>query len=153
MLRNFTDNINSSASADYFTFLTNRFYRSSDFHIICYLNRLITRPRVRSYGVTSTITLSPGRIRILLTRNLPAMCAKIICPDSICTRKTALGRVSTTLPSSSMVFFCGVFVPKSCGPVEIWVNLPVRSPLLREGGLTNCLIMLPGKFHYVNKFI
>jgi hypothetical protein len=29
-----------------------------------YLNRNTTRPRVRSYGESSTFTLSPGRIRM-----------------------------------------------------------------------------------------
>lgn len=58
----------------------------------------------------------------MLTRSLPAKWARIIAPDSIWTRKTALGNVSTTTPSSSIVFFCGVDFPKSCGAVEIVVK-------------------------------
>ena len=32
--------------------------------LFLYLNRNTTRPRVRSYGESSTFTLSPGRIRM-----------------------------------------------------------------------------------------
>lgn len=78
-----------------------------------YLNLLVILPRVKSYGVTSTMTLSPGKTRILLTRSFPAMCAKIIWPDSICTRKRAFGKFSRTLPSSSITSLLLSDFPKS----------------------------------------
>src|SRR6186713_2737853 len=49
--------------------------RRLDFHDCplkkTYLNRYVIRPRVRSYGDSSTLTLSPGRIRMKFMRILP----------------------------------------------------------------------------------
>src|SRR5262245_7122155 len=58
------------------------------------------RPRVRSYGDSSTVTLSPGRILMKCIRIFPEMCARTRWPFSSSTRNIALGRGSTTVPST-----------------------------------------------------
>src|ERR1700691_5343773 len=58
------------------------------------------RPRVMSYGVISTWTLSPGRIRMRCMRIFPELCARTVYPFSNSTRNMALGRGSTTVPST-----------------------------------------------------
>ena len=45
-----------------------------------YLYRYTIRPRVRSYGDSSTVTLSPGRILMKCIRILPEMCASTDVP-------------------------------------------------------------------------
>src|SRR5262249_43956541 len=45
------------------------------FMVFPYLYRYTIRPRVRSYGESSTATLSPGRMRIKFLRILPETCA------------------------------------------------------------------------------
>lgn len=59
-------------------------------------------PRVRSYGVSSTRTLSPGSILIKFLRILPEICANTLCPLSSSTRNMALGKDSRMVPSNSM---------------------------------------------------
>src|ERR1700684_877818 len=58
------------------------------------------RPRVMSYGVISTWTLSPGRMRLRCIRIFPELCARTVYPFSNSTRNMALGRGSTTVPST-----------------------------------------------------
>src|ERR1700683_1679131 len=58
------------------------------------------RPRVMSYGVISTWTLSPGRMRIRCIRIFPELCARTVYPFSNSTRNMALGKGSTTVPST-----------------------------------------------------
>src|SRR5262245_31032501 len=58
------------------------------------------RPRVRSYGDSSIVTLSPGRMRMKCMRILPEMWASTWWPFSSFTRNIALGRGSTTVPST-----------------------------------------------------
>jgi hypothetical protein len=77
------------------------------------LIRLVMRPLVKSYGVSSIITLSPGRTLIMLTFILPARYPKTTCPESSWTRKRALGKFSMTLPSSSIMSLFLLFLPKS----------------------------------------
>src|SRR3954470_23130427 len=60
------------------------------------------RPRERSYGDSSTFTLSPGRMRMKCIRIFPEMCARTLCPLSSCTRNIALGKGSITVPSTSI---------------------------------------------------
>src|SRR5215510_10483843 len=60
------------------------------------------RPRVRSYGESSTLTLSPGRIRMKFMRILPDTWASTLWPLSSSTRNMALGSGSTTVPSTSI---------------------------------------------------
>ena len=68
----FTDNHYFSFALDYFALFANFLYRRSDFHLnalleklaLAYFDRHVILPLVRSYGETSTVTLSPGRIRM-----------------------------------------------------------------------------------------
>src|SRR5262245_34893471 len=70
--------------------------------VTSYLNRYVIRPRVRSYGDSSTLTLSPGRIRMKFIRILPDTWASTLWPLSSSTRNIALGSGSTTVPSTSI---------------------------------------------------
>ena len=67
-----------------------------------YRARYVIRPRVRSYGESSTVTLSPGKIRMKNLRILPLTWAKTRWPFSSSTRNIALGSGSTTVPSTDM---------------------------------------------------
>src|SRR6267142_3107919 len=60
------------------------------------------RPRVKSYGESSTATLSPARIRMKFLRILPETCARTWCLFSSSTRNIALGSGSTTVAMTSM---------------------------------------------------
>src|SRR5687768_8430364 len=60
------------------------------------------RPRVRSYGDSSTFTLSPVRMRMKFMRILPETWASTRCPLSSSTRNIAFGNGSTTVPSTSI---------------------------------------------------
>src|SRR3954447_20587989 len=62
------------------------------------------RPRLRSYGDTSTRTLSPGFTRMRNRRILPARCASSSWSFSSLTRNIRFGRASVTSPSISS--FC-----------------------------------------------
>src|SRR3954447_16863466 len=59
------------------------------------------RARFRSYGETSTLTRSPGRMRMRKRRILPATWPRTSWPLSSCTRNIAFGSASTTSPSNS----------------------------------------------------
>ena len=67
-----TDNHDFSLALNNLALLANFLYRRSDFHLnalleklaLAYFDRHVILPLVRSYGETSTVTLSPGRIRI-----------------------------------------------------------------------------------------
>ena len=56
-----------------------------------YLSLQIIRPLERSYGESSIVTLSPGRIRIKFIRSFPLMCANTTCLFSSSTLNIALG--------------------------------------------------------------
>src|SRR5881296_4714840 len=73
-----------------------------------YLNRYVIRPRVRSYGESSTLTRSPGRIRMKFIRILPLTCASTRWPLSSSTRNIAFGSGSTTVPSTSIASSFGI---------------------------------------------
>src|SRR5215469_10419303 len=45
-----------------------------------YFARYVMRPRVRSYGDSSSFTLSPGRMRMKCIRIFPEMCASTLWP-------------------------------------------------------------------------
>src|SRR5580698_731931 len=60
------------------------------------------RPRVRSYGLNSTATRSPGRIRIKFFRIRPETCARTWCLFSSSTLNIAFGNVSTTVAITSI---------------------------------------------------
>src|ERR1043166_9229032 len=65
------------------------------------------RPRVRSYGLISTRTRSPSKIRIRNLRILPPVYARSSCPLSSLILNCVLGSASTTVPSISMASFLG----------------------------------------------
>src|SRR5262245_40599719 len=67
-----------------------------------HLYRYTIRPRLRSYGESSTVTLSPGRILMKCIRILPEMWASTLWPFSSSTRNIAFGSGSTTVPSTWM---------------------------------------------------
>src|SRR5205823_4257832 len=75
-----------------------------------YLNRYVIRPRVRSYGESSTLTRSPGRIRMKFIRILPLTCASTRWPLSSSTRNIAFGSGSTTVPSTSIASSFGILL-------------------------------------------
>ena len=86
-----------------------------------YFRRYVIRPRVKSYGDSSTRTRSPGRIRMKFIRSLPLMWAKTLWPFSNSTANIVLGSGSMTVPSTSIASFLatGVGVPfltMSAGP-------------------------------------
>src|SRR5258706_7153926 len=60
------------------------------------------RPRVKSYGESSTATLSPAKIRIKFLRILPETCARTWCLFSSSTRNIAFGSGSITVAMTSM---------------------------------------------------
>src|SRR5271157_178630 len=60
------------------------------------------RPRVKSYGESSTATLSPARIRMKFLRILPETCASTLCLFSSSTRNIALGSGSITVAITSI---------------------------------------------------
>src|SRR5438270_9816485 len=63
------------------------------------------RPRFKSYGDSSTNTLSPGTTRMKFMRIFPEMCARTACPFWSSTLNMALGRASETVPSTSITSF------------------------------------------------
>jgi hypothetical protein len=60
------------------------------------------RPRVRSYGLNSTATRSPGSMRIKFFRMRPETCAKTWCLFSSSTLNMAFGNVSRTVAITSI---------------------------------------------------
>src|SRR3990167_10077872 len=96
-----TDDPHHAFSADDFTVTTHFFYGWSNLHFVIpfwRLRRRLIRPFDRSYGINSTVTVSPGRILIRLRRILPEIWPKISCPLSKTTLNKALGSASSTLP-------------------------------------------------------
>ena len=76
MFRIVANNIDPAVTADYFALITHDFDTRPDFHN--YLTLYVILPFVESYGVTSTFTLSPGMMRIKLSRILPDKWQRII---------------------------------------------------------------------------
>src|SRR5215471_16250755 len=60
------------------------------------------RPRVKSYGESSTATLSPAKIRMKFLRILPETCASTWCLFSSSTRNIAFGNGSMTVAITSI---------------------------------------------------
>ncbi len=58
MLRIGTNHVKFSFTLDCLALIANLFYRRSYFH--CFYNLLVILPLVKSYGLISTKTLSPG---------------------------------------------------------------------------------------------
>src|SRR5690349_25097597 len=78
-----------------------------------YFRRYVIRPRVRSYGDSSTRTRSPGRIRMKFIRSLPLMCARTRWPFSSSTANIVFGSGSITVPSTSIASFFANLAPWS----------------------------------------
>ena len=66
-----------------------------------YLSRKTIRPLVKSYGDSSTRTLSPGTIRMKFFRILPATCARTSEPVYNWTRNRVFANAWVTVPSTS----------------------------------------------------
>ena len=76
-------------------------------HLPCSFTCLLLVPiddpaRVRSYGLSSTATRSPGRIRMKFFRIRPETCASTWCLFSSSTLNIAFGNVSTTVAITSI---------------------------------------------------
>src|SRR5208337_527091 len=67
-----------------------------------YLYLYTIRPRFRSYGESSTATLSPGRMRMKFFLILPDTCASTWCLFSSSTLNMALGNGSITVAITSI---------------------------------------------------
>src|SRR5687768_16590286 len=105
------DDPRHALSLDHLAMLAPCLHRGSDFHRLSYLNRYVMRPRVRSYGDSSTFTRSPGRIRMKFIRILPLTWASTRWPLSSSTRNIAFGSGSTTVPSTSIASSLGMPLP------------------------------------------
>src|SRR5262249_21247649 len=71
-------------------------------YLLIHLYRYTIRPRFKSYGESSTATLSPGRMRMKFLRILPETCARTWCLFSNSTRNMAFGSGSRTVAITSM---------------------------------------------------
>jgi hypothetical protein len=79
------DHHDATLAFDNLAFFADRLNRRSYFHLklpylplgFSLLERQVMRPLERSYGEISTVTLSPGKIRMKFIRSLPEMCAAI----------------------------------------------------------------------------
>lgn len=67
-----------------------------------YLARKVILALVRSYGDSSTVTASPGTIRMKCLRIFPDTCARTVFPAVSLTRNMVPGSTSVTVPSASI---------------------------------------------------
>ena len=72
-------------------------------------------PLVRSYGLISRRTRSPGRMRMRCMRNFPAKCPKISWPLSNFTLNLAPGNNSSTTPFTVIKSFGDGVIDTGCG--------------------------------------
>src|SRR5579875_1053696 len=91
------------------------------------------RPRVRSYGDNSTLTLSPGRMRIKFKRILPDTWASTLWPVCSSTRNIALGSASVTVPSTSIVSFLAIPSRQLVALGPHWLKRPEQEG---DGGMS-----------------
>ena len=88
-----------------------RHAKSHDVHRSAfYLCRYVIRPRVRSYGDSSSDTRSPFMILMRLRRSLPAMVARTFIPASNSMENIPALNFSMTFPSTSMESSLGKFI-------------------------------------------
>src|SRR3954470_13667294 len=85
------------------------------------------RPRVRSYGESSTRTRSPGRIRMKFIRSLPLIWARTRWPFSSSIANIVFGNGSMTVPSTSIASFFATRLP-------IHERVPTRGGPTHERG-------------------
>ena len=116
VLRIFANYGNSAFSFNTFAFVANFLYWWSYFHFVflyislyvrfsSYFSLKVILPLVRSYGVISTFTLSPGNILIKFFLIFPEICANISWSFSSFTLNIALGIDSIIVPSNSITSF------------------------------------------------
>src|ERR1700691_5902358 len=130
-------------------------YGGPDFHVrfpfvseATYLYRYTIRPRVKSYGESSTATRSPGRMRIKFLRIFPENWASPLFLFSSSTRNIALGSGSTTVAITSMAssfplpsfdfFFSGSGLLIMCSyfnPERVFISLTSTGRWLRAAAL------------------
>src|SRR4029077_9972590 len=101
------------APVNHLALVANLFYRCPNFHFpllakTTYLYRYTMRPRVRSYGESSTATLSPARMRMKFLRIFPEICASTWCLFSNSTLNMALGKGSITVAITSIASSFGL---------------------------------------------
>src|SRR6266508_1149518 len=89
------------------------------------------RPLLRSYGLSSTSTLSPGTTRMKFMRIFPEMCARTACPFWSSTLNMALGRASETVPSTSITSLFDGLLLANPSPDAAW-------PAVTAHGNQNC---------------
>src|ERR1700683_2590747 len=95
------------------------------------------RPRVRSYGESSTATLSPGRMRMKFLRIFPETCASTRCLFSSSTRNMALGSGSTTTAITSIA--SSLLIDSLKTALSLWLlafSEKPRTVLLRQNHRT-----------------
>src|SRR5215472_3357618 len=86
-----------------------------------YCSRKMIRAFVRSYGESSTETLSPGTIRMKCLRILPEICASTLRLPGRSTRNIVPGKTWVTVPS-----------------VTIGPSFAIAQKYSREGNVLNC---------------
>src|SRR5919112_4547373 len=101
VLEDDADDHHHAGALDDLASLAARLHGRRNLHLILY----VMRPRVRSYGLSSTRTVSPGRMRMKFWRSFPEMWASTSCPFSRRTLNIAFGRGRITSPSTSMASF------------------------------------------------
>src|SRR5580700_325471 len=98
------------------------------------------RPRFRSYGESSTATLSPGRMRMKFFRILPETCASTWCLFSSSTLNMALGSGSRTVAITSIASSLLIDSLRMLLAVSSWPlaksQEPKRIALLRQNHRT-----------------
>src|SRR5512143_2132526 len=107
------DHHHGAVAPDDLAVVATRLDGRSDLHQFLdrYLSRYVIRPRVRSYGESSTRTRSPGRIRMKFIRSFPLMCARTRWPFSSSTANIVFGSGSMTVPSTSIASFFANLAP------------------------------------------
>src|SRR5919106_1046344 len=109
------DHHHHAGALDHLAALAAGLHGRRNFHLILY----VMRPRVRSYGLSSTRTVSPGRMRMKFWRSFPEMWASTSCPFSRRTLNIAFGRGRITSPSTSMASFFG---KRHAPSTQLWIN-------------------------------
>src|SRR5216683_5223605 len=101
------------------------------------------RPRVKSYGESSTATLSPARIRMKFLRILPETCARTWCLFSSSTRNIAFGSGSITVAMTSMA--SSLEFPESPFFFSSRMGLAISSRVNPSRAKARPLHLLPGR--------
>src|SRR3989338_3620448 len=115
-------------------------------------------PRVRSYGDSSSMTLSPGRMRIKFILIFPETCAKTLCWFVSSTRNIAFGSDSVTVPStwtaSSFGILFGDYLRFILPHKDGLLKMPGPFPILchdRPTVLQHLYLVPPCVQHWLNR--